>query len=120
MTCVERSISYSEKELEKNVSAYISRLQLCCIDVSDRATKHSARSKIERLSIGLFTERLVPVELSTSNWLGLHSAHQEIVRTGLWNVRDAGSRSDLEIVNPISKRIRTPALSGGEHASTEF
>ena len=107
---VDRSISNSERDLEKQVSSYISQLQLSCIDVSDRATKHSARSKIERLSIALFTERLVPVESPTANWLGLHSAHQTIARTGLWNVRDAGGRADFGIVDLISERMTRPSL----------
>jgi hypothetical protein len=102
---VEKSISDGEKDLEKEVSAYIAQLQLCCIEVSDKATKHSARSKIERLSIALFTEGLVPVESPTTDWLGLYSAHDAIARTGLWNVRDVGGKADLDIVNIISKRI---------------
>lgn len=101
---VEKSVADAERELERQVSAYISRLQLCCIDVADIASKHSARSKIERLSIALFTERLVPVEAPSSDWLGLHSAHEEIVRTGIWNVRDVGTRSDFSIVDLISNR----------------
>lgn len=108
---VERSISAKERDLEKRVSAYISSLQICCLDVADKATKNSARSKIERLSIALFTERLVAVDPPTPNWIGLYSAHQAIVRTGLWNVRDAGSKADFDIVNLISKRILPSSLS---------
>ncbi len=107
---VERRIVEAEKELEKLVSAYISQLQLQCIEVADRATKYSARSKIERLSIALFTERLVPVEAPTANWLGLNSAHNTIARTGLWNLRDAGGRADFEIVEEISNRINRQQL----------
>jgi hypothetical protein len=103
---VERSIIGTERELERRVSEYISELQLQCIEVPDTANKNSARSKIERLSIALFTERLVPVELPSRNWLGLYSAHDVIVRTGLWNVRDAGGKADLKIGDLISNRIR--------------
>jgi hypothetical protein len=117
---VERSISDAEKELERKVSEYISRLQICCIEVSDKPTKHSARSKIERLSIALFTEGLVPVESPTKEWLGLHSAHDAIARTGLWNVRDAGSKADFEIVNMISKRIAMVSSSAGKNVAMEI
>jgi hypothetical protein len=108
---VERSVIDAERELERQVSTYIYRLQLLCIDVADKSNKYSARSKIERLSIALFTERLVPVETPSSNWLGLYSAHEEIVRTGMWNVRDVGARSDFSIVDLISNRIAVQPMS---------
>ena len=101
----ERPIVEGERELEGLVTSYISRLQLQCIEVTDRASKNSARSTIEKSSIALFTERLVPVEPPSSSWLGLHSAHESIVRTGLWNVRDTGKKADFQVIELISNRL---------------
>lgn len=102
----DKSISDSEKELERDVSAYISALHVLCIEVADRATKSSARSKIERLAIALFTERQVALEPPSKEWLGLFSAHRVIAQTGLWNVKDTGAKADLQIIDLISERIR--------------
>jgi len=113
---VERSVGELERDLERKVSDYISKLQIGYVDVPDRAAKNSARSKIERLVIALFTERLVPLDPPSQNWLGLYSAYDEITRTGLWNVRDVGTRTDFEIVDLISARLERRADSGNAGA----
>lgn len=103
----DKTISETERDLECAVSQYISNLQVLFIDIADKATKNSARSKIERLSIALFTEGLVPVESPSAKWLGLFSAHDVIAQTGLWNIRDVGGKADLSIVRLIDDRITT-------------
>jgi hypothetical protein len=95
----------NEKPLEQKVSEIISGLLVGCIAVADKSTKESARSLIERLSIALFTERLLPVEAPSPHWLGLHSKHDVIVKTGLWNLRDSGSKADLSIPRLINDRM---------------
>lgn len=100
-----KTLNDAEKELERDVSEYISKLQVLYVDVLDKATKDSARSIIEKQSIALFTEGFVPVERPSRSWLGLHSSHQVIAASGLWNVRDVGAKANLKIVNDIGERI---------------
>lgn len=101
----DRSVSESERGLERMVSSYVSNLRLLCVDVSDTANKASARSKIERNSIALFTENLISLEPPSSEWLGLHSAHDVISSLGLWNIKETGGVADLSIVKVIKNCI---------------
>jgi hypothetical protein len=105
-------VKYAERSLEKAVSEYISKLILMFIEVPDKATKRSARSTIETLSIALFTEDYLPVESSSEDWLGHFSQHEVIERTGLWNIRDVGTKTDTRIVQLISDRIN--CISGSD------
>jgi hypothetical protein len=95
----------NERALEQKVSELISNLLVGYVAVADESTKASVRSLIERLSIALFTERLLPVEAPGPHWLGLHSKHDVIVKTGLWNLRDSGSKADLSIPRMINDRM---------------
>ncbi|RQH12465.1 DUF6884 domain-containing protein [Bradyrhizobium sp. RP6] len=106
------AIRDSEKPLEKMVSEIIGSLLICCVAVADKSAKESARSLIERLSIALFTEYLLPVEAPSQHWLGLHSKHDVIVKTGLWNLRDAGSKADTSISKLINARIMKSGVAG--------
>lgn len=99
------TIKHGERALEKIVSDYISKLIVMFIEVSDKATKRSARSTIETLSIGLFTEDFLPVEEPSDDWLGHFSQHEVIEKTGLWNIRDVGTKADMRIVQLIKDRI---------------
>jgi len=100
------SVRDSERPLEKKVSDVISQLRVASVEVIDKATKTSARSVIERLTIALFTEHFQPVEAPGSNWLGRHSAHDVIAKTGLWNLRDAGSTADLDVIRDLRERLQ--------------
>jgi hypothetical protein len=100
----------NERPLENKVSEIIADLLVGCVAVSDKSTKESARSLIERLSIALFTENFLPVEAPSGNWLGLYSKHEVIVKTGLWNLRDSGSKANLSIPSLISGRLLGPAI----------
>lgn len=95
-----------ERPLEKLVSSAISKLCVAVVEVSDRAMKTSARAVIETSAIALFTEDYQPVESPGSQWLGRHSAHELISKTGLWNLRDVGSKADLDIVKALCARLQ--------------
>jgi len=100
-----RAVRDNEKPLEQKVSEIIAGLLVGSVAVADKSTKESDRSLIERLSIALFTEHLLPVEAPGRHWLGLHSKHEVIVKTGLWNLRDSGSKADLSIPRLINARM---------------
>ena len=92
-----------EAELEREVSRYISRLLVLCLDVDDEPGKGSMRAVIERHSIALFTESRAPLDPPSANWLGSHSRQVAIRGSGLWNVRAVGERADLQVVGGISR-----------------
>jgi hypothetical protein len=94
-----------ERPLEKKVSDVISKLHVANVKVADESTKASARSVIERLTIALFTENYQPVECSSPHWLGRNSAHDLISKTGLWNLREVGSKADLDVIKIIRARL---------------
>ncbi len=73
--------------------------------IADRSIKTSARSTIERLTIALFTESFQPVEDPTPHWLGLHSQHEIIASTGLWNLRDSNAKTDFKVTKLVSERL---------------
>lgn len=93
----------TERSLERKVSDIIGNLLVRVVAIADRSTKASARSVVERLAIALFTENFQPVEAASSHWLGLSSQHDIIAQTGLWNLRDAGTRSDFRIIKMIDE-----------------
>ena len=94
-----------EGPLEKLVSTAISKLHVAIVEVADRAMKTSARAVVETSTIALFTEDYQPVEFSGPHWLGRHSAHDLISKTGLWNLRDVGSKADLDITRALRARL---------------
>ena len=94
-----------ERPLEQKVSEAISKLHVAILEVADAPMKTSARAVIETLSIALFTENWQPVEPSSTSWLGRNSVHELISKTGLWNLRDAGSEADLTIVDTLRARL---------------
>lgn len=94
-----------ERPLEKKVSDVISKLYVASVKVADRAAKMSARSALERLTIALFTENYQPVESPSPQWLGRHSAHDVISKTGLWNLREVGSKADFKVIETIRERL---------------
>jgi hypothetical protein len=102
---VAKSTIESERELEREVSRYIAKLQVLSIEVMDDSTRFSARSTIEKNALALFTEDLVPLDPPSKDWLGLCSSQAAIKQSGLWNVREVGTTADLKIICTISDYI---------------
>ena len=101
----DKDVREQEKPLEQLVSEYISKLKVVTVQVIDKSTKLSARSTIERLSIALFTEDFLPVEESSGDWLGAHSRHEVIATSGLWNIREVGTKADAKVLSLLQSRI---------------
>lgn len=101
----DQNVREQEKPLEQMVSEYVSKLKVISVEVIDKSTKLSARSTIERLSIALFTEDFLPVEEASGDWLGAYSQHEVIATSGLWNIREAGTKADPKVLDLIRNRI---------------
>lgn len=97
------SISEMEKELESQVSIYISRLFVLFIEIGDEPGKNSLRAIVEKNLIALFTEAHLGLERAGDHWLGRWSPHDKIRQSGLWNVRGIGDMCDLKVVDFICK-----------------
>ncbi len=75
-----------ESELERLVSATLSRMQVLCIQVPDSPGPRSDRAYIERNAIALLSKVGSRVDVPSDTWLGRSSAHPSIRKSGLWNV----------------------------------
>lgn len=91
-----------ERNLEKAVSNYLSRLYVALIDVPGLSDKANDRSYIEQNLIALFSNGCCPLDPPTSGWLGNYSAKREIRKSGLWNVNHVDQSYDpnfLDVLN---------------------
>jgi hypothetical protein len=102
----------SERSLEVEVSAYLSRLLFSYLEVPDAASATSQRSELERASINFLGADCIPIDEPSADWLG-HFARPNVIRlTGLWNIQHNGGsyyRNDLKV---ISRTIFSPRMAG--------
>jgi 5'-3' exonuclease len=75
-----------ELELERLVSAALSKMQVVCLDIRDESSSRSDRAYIERNSIALLSKLGSRMDPPSSSWLGGWSIHPAIKKSGLWNV----------------------------------
>jgi 5'-3' exonuclease len=75
-----------ESELERLVSATLSRMQVLCIQVPDNPGPRSDRAYIERNAIAILSKVGSRVDVPSATWLGRSSTHPSIRKSGLWNV----------------------------------
>ncbi len=101
----DRATIAQEEPLEREVSAYISRLLVLFIPIDDDAGKASMRAVLEHHLIALMTEERSYLETASENWLGKWSSRPEIVSSGLWNVRSVGEHTDLKIVELANRLL---------------
>ncbi|MES5481543.1 hypothetical protein QMZ05_02220 [Bradyrhizobium sp. INPA03-11B] len=98
-----KSITEREERMEREVSAYLSRLLVLYIPIEDNAGKSSMRAVMEHHLIALMTEDRAFLEKTSEDWLGRWSSRPEIATSGLWNVRSVGERADLKIVEMLGR-----------------
>ena len=79
-------VAVSEADLERRVSAHIRQMPFLWLSVLDPPGRESARRRIERGAIALLSGYASPaLDPPSANWLGNHSGHPDICRSGLWN-----------------------------------
>ena len=85
-------IRAGEDEHERHVSEYLRRLEVFIVPIDDEPSKDSLRAHVENQLIALCSEEFQTIDKPSPGWLGWRSPMASIVRSGLWNVRDAGRR----------------------------
>jgi hypothetical protein len=82
----DKSITLSEKPLEKIVSTYLYTLPFTVLEIPGPSSKDNDRAFIEKNSIALLSNYdRKPIDKHSQNWLGLHSKDPKIIGSGLWN-----------------------------------
>lgn len=109
-----KEIKLSEQKLEREVSDYLSNLNVFVIPVADRASKNSKRAHLETQLIALCSQDLDVLEQASPAWLGNYSSKEIIRSSGLWNVRDVGVIYKPEKIGSVGWMVK--AL-GGDNVS---
>lgn len=99
------NVRKKEQSLEELVSRFIGNMQVLWLDISDEPGPTSDRSYIERNSIALITGSIGPLDLASRDWLGLHSAHEAIRKSGLWNINYVNERYDPRFLDVMSQYV---------------
>lgn len=87
----EAAIKAEEEPIEMRVSAYLARLRVVCVAVSDPPGPDSVRGIIERGSIALLSEAARHgLVTGTAAWLGRWSDRPAIKASSLWNQNHVG------------------------------
>lgn len=95
----------AEMALEKRVSEYIGAMSVLWLDVDDEPSPNCLRAVIERNAIALLSNRLSPIDPSSTQWLGRYSARDVINRSGLWNVRHVDDAYDREFLGLLEDAV---------------
>lgn len=91
-----------EQVHEISVSRYLRRLQVVYLDIDDEPSKDSMRARAEMQLIALFSDTMRPIDLPSSEWLGLKSPVAPIRQSGLWNIRGVGGKYDPSGVGSVA------------------
>lgn len=116
-----KPVRVGEASHEQRVSAYIGAMSVLWVEVPDEPGPASARAHVERNAIALLSNGFNPADRPSGDWLGLRSPHEEIRRSGLWNLNHVERRHDsgfldvLEsfVVRACSPQTQPPPNAGG-------
>lgn len=92
-----------EQKLESAVSAFMSNLTVLWLSIDDEPSKDSDRSFIERNSIALLSG--LAYQTPSETWLGRHSDHERIRRSGLWNLDFVGGSVEPDFLIRLEKYV---------------
>lgn len=98
-------IREDELELERQVSAYLSRLEVFIVPIDDEPSKNSLRALVETQLIALCTENFAVVDEPSHHWLGRYSPMLPIVKSGLWNLRDVAKKYNPDELGSVTHII---------------
>lgn len=91
-----------ERPLEEEVSRRVGAMQVLLLPIPDPPGPDSERALIERGVIGLLSQHGDP---ASSDWLGRHSPTNEIVRSGLWNVRHVHTTPPPDLLGILERLV---------------
>ncbi|SEA16942.1 hypothetical protein [Variovorax sp. YR216] len=95
----------AEAELERRVSAHIGEMTVLWVAVPDEPGPLSMRAYIERNTIALLSNKLAPLDVSSSGWLGRFSPRAEIRHSALWNLRHVQDECDLQFLPTLESLV---------------
>lgn len=78
-------IRQSERNLEMEVSNYITNMPFLWVAVDDEPSVHSKRKYIERNAIALLSGITGSADIPSPTWLGYYCVKEEVQKAGLWN-----------------------------------
>jgi hypothetical protein len=106
---VQREVRRTEQELEGRVSRYIGSMPLLWVPVEDPPSPQSRRAYIERNSIALLSNALVPhrarLDPPSLDWLGLRCPHPDVSKSGLWNSNHVDEAYDPLFLDELERYI---------------
>lgn len=95
----------AEAEHEQRVSKVIGSMTILWVDVDDEPGAGSLRSYIERNAIALLSNHCSPIEAGSEEWLGIHSAREEIRGCRLWNLNHINEAYDSAFLDELDRVI---------------
>lgn len=99
----------AEHGLESAVSRYIRAMSMLWVAVPGPGGKGNPRSDLEVNSIALLSNfDRPPIDLSSPDWLGRHSAHRAVRLSGLWNVHHVDKSHDTAFLDTLESLIAEP------------
>jgi hypothetical protein len=103
----------AEAEHEQKVSKVIGGMTILWVDVNDEPGTGSLRSYIERNAIALLSNHCSPIEVGSSEWLGIYSPREEIRSCRLWNINHINEAYDSAFLDELDKAIDKTCESNG-------
>jgi hypothetical protein len=95
-----------EAPIEARVTAVICAMTFLWLGVDDAPGPTSARGTIERNAIAMLSNWHGDVaDPASPTWLGRHSAHERVVRSGLWNNDHVDGQYDPAFFDVLSRAI---------------
>lgn len=99
-------IREQEHALEQRVSKMIRNLPFLVIDIPGEPGPDCDRAMIEKNLIALISHaRRTNPKLKKDGWLGYHSPHAEIAKTGLWNIHHVSAFYSDSIIQDVEPYI---------------
>lgn len=100
-----RAIRELEKPHERRVSEYLAAMSVMWVAAPDDAGPRSDRSAIERGTVALLSNQLSPIDRPSTNWLGALNPHEEIQRSGLWNLKYVQDEVQLDFLDVLESAV---------------
>lgn len=95
----------TEAHVEQAVSAYIGTMPFLWIQADDEPSKYSIRKIIESNAIALLSRSSATGAVAdppSESWLGHYCPHEDVRRSGLWNVEDTSGRYDTAFLGLLA------------------
>lgn len=100
-----RIIRDGERDLEREVSKYISNMPFLWVAIDDEPGSESDRKLIERNAIALLSGLNGCPDSSSSTWLGNYSKSENVRISGLWNSDHVREECDTTFLNLLEEYI---------------